>query len=124
LRLLLDTHVVLWWLDEEERIPPSVQAQLAAPDNVPFVSVVSLWEIAVKRAVGKLNAPDDLRPQLADQGFGELDVTGDHAWAVAELPLHHRDPFDRLLVAQAKLEKLVLVTADERLRAYGVPIIW
>jgi PIN domain nuclease of toxin-antitoxin system len=65
-----------------------------------------------------------MREEFARRGFGELVVTGDHAWAVAELPPHHRDPFDRLLIAQAKLEKLVLVTADDRFRSYGVPIIW
>lgn len=124
MRLLVDTHVALWAVSDVPRLSPAARAAIAERENEVLISVVTLWEIAIKSAIGKFDASDDIREEFAHRGFGELVITGDHAWAVAELPLHHRDPFDRLLIAQAKLEKLVLVSADDRLRPYGVPIIW
>ncbi len=124
MRLLLDSHVVLWSLDQQERIPETARAEITDPENEVFVSVATLWEIAIKRRIGKLDAPDGLRSGLATQGYTELAITGDHAWTAGDLPPHHSDPFDRLLIAQAQLDGLVFVTADRRLAAYGVAILW
>jgi len=124
LRLLLDSHTALWSLYAEERIPAIPRAEIIDRGNSVHVSAASLWEIAIKRRIGKLSAPDELPARLGSQGFVEFPVTGEHAWAAGALPLHHRDPFDRLLVAQAQLEHLVLVTADRRLAAYGVATLW
>jgi PIN domain nuclease of toxin-antitoxin system len=123
MRLLLDTNALLWWLFELPQLGESARRRILAPDSEVFVSAVSGWEIGAKQAVGKLSAPDDLERQLVVNGFAELPVTVKHSLAVGELPLHHRDPFDRLLVAQARCEGLQLVTADRKLSAYDVPIV-
>lgn len=123
MRLLLDTQVVLWSLDRPERLTPAVVAALVDPRNAVEVSVVALWEISIKQSIGKLSVDGDLRDRIAAQSFTELPVTGEHAVAVRDLPLHHRDPFDRMLVAQARCEGLTLVTADRALTAYGVPVL-
>jgi len=88
------------------------------------VSVASLWEIAIKTALGKLDAPDDLPARVGEMGFEMLPVEPDHAWAVRSLPHHHSDPFDRLLIAQAQAERMPIVTADPAFAAYDVPVVW
>ena len=120
--LLLDTHVLLWWLADE---PLSDDARAAISDGrtAVRVSAASAWEIAIKKALGKLQAPDDLPEQLERHRFQPLPITVQHGLAVADLPLLHGDPFDRMLAAQARLESLTLVTRDERLAAYGVPTL-
>ena len=123
-RLLVDTHAVLWWLADDPTLSDTARAAIGDPGNEPLVSAASLWEIAIKRALGKLSAPDDLPDVIANEGFGELPVVARHAWAVRGLPLHHRDPFDRLLVAQARVEGLPVVTGDPGFAAYGVGIRW
>ena len=124
MNLLLDTHVLLWWLDNPTTLL-SEQALIAIrdPDNQIIVSVVSAWEIAIKKALGKLESPDNLKEVIVDSGFGLMPIDYEHAWQVKDLPSHHRDPFDRLLVTQAKIERLTLVTRDLRLKAYNVPIL-
>ncbi len=94
------------------------------PDAQLVVSVVSVWEIAIKRAIGKLVAPDDLLERIDENGAEMLTITARHAHATGELPLHHGDPFDRLLIAQAKLEGCAIVTGDRAFAAYGVPVVW
>lgn len=89
-----------------------------------MVSIASLWEIAIKSGLGKLKAPDDLPERVEELGFESLAVTPEQAWHVRSLPLHHRDPFDRLLIAQAQLERLPIVTADNAFAAYDVDVIW
>ncbi len=125
--LLLDTHALLWALLEPSRLRPEVAAEIAAPHNRVSVSAASLWEIAIKQSVGKLELPDQAElwlPMACRQvGIGMLPISPEAALAVRKLPWHHRDPFDRLLVAQASLG-FTLVTHDEALRAYGVPILW
>ena len=117
-RLLLDTQVVLWALAGNRRL--SGEARRLINKHESFVSAASIWEIAIKAALGKLDAdPEAVRQALDPSGFGELPVTGEHAASVARLPAHHRDPFDRLLVAQSLVENLVLVTADAQLAPYG-----
>lgn len=123
MRLLLDTHVLIWWLEESERLAARAGAAIAAPDNTVFISAVTGIEIAHKTAIGKLQIPPDLEVQIEANQFVELPVTVAHSLNTLELPLHHRDPFDRLLVAQARCEKLTLVTADKRLATYEVPIM-
>jgi PIN domain nuclease of toxin-antitoxin system len=118
-KLLLDTHVLLWWLDDDARLDTSAADAIAVADIV-VVSAASAWEIAIKQAIGKLSGPGDLTAELATNGFTELPVTVAHALAAGVLPAHHSDPFDRMLVAQARLEGLTLVTRDERLADYGI----
>jgi PIN domain nuclease of toxin-antitoxin system len=118
-RLLLDTHVLLWWLDDDPRLDPSAADAIAGAEIV-AVSAASAWEIGIKQAIGKLTGPDDLPAELATNGFTELPVTIAHAMAAGALPQHHTDPFDRMLVAQSRLEGLTLVTRDDRLADYGI----
>jgi PIN domain nuclease of toxin-antitoxin system len=124
MRLLLDTHVAIWAVAISHRIKPDVQKLLDESDNTIFVSAVSIWEIAIKRSLGKLTAPDDLPDRITDEGFPWLPVSAKHAWQVGELPLHHRDPFDRLLIAQAQIEGLAVVTGDRAFASYDVPTVW
>jgi len=122
LRLLLDTHILLWWLAESPRLSLTARARIAEAEVV-YVSAASVWEIAIKVSTRKLRAPDDLEKQLQKHGFEQLPVSVNHALGVATLPRHHADPFDRMLVAQATIESLTLVTADPHLAMYGVPIL-
>lgn len=119
MKLLLDTHVLLWAAADSPRIK-AIRKRLLAADNEVFFSVASLWEIAIKVSLGKLQADAaEIREAAIDSGFLELPVQGQHALHVGGLPWHHRDPFDRLLVAQAAAEPMRLLTADEQLLAYG-----
>lgn len=122
MRLLLDSHVLLWWLSAPETLPESTHAEIAAGRDV-FVSAASVWEIEIKRALGTLDAPEDLLAELASEGFQQLDVSCEHAVTAGRLPRHHDDPFDRMLIAQASVEKLVLATRDARFRDYEVAIL-
>ena len=123
MRLLLDSQVVLWSLESPERLPTEVVAAITDPANSVDVSVVSLWELAIKQSIGRLKVDGDLREHLALQSFSELPVLGKHALVVRDLPPHHRDPFDRLLIAQAMCEELTVVTRDRAFAAYNVPIL-
>jgi len=118
LRLLLDTHILLWWLSGSRRLSES--ARTAITDSMPtYVSAVSAWEIGIKVAAGRLEFRDDMERQMALNHFEPLAVTIAHAVRASGLPRHHGDPFDRMLVAQAAAESLTLLTADARLKAYG-----
>lgn len=119
MRLLLDTHVFLWAMANDDRLLPQARELLEEADEV-YVSAASIWEIAIKTRLGKLKADTDRLLETSEQaGFVELPVTSRHAARVAQLPDHHTDPFDRLLVAQAMTEPLLLVTVDKQLAAYG-----
>jgi PIN domain nuclease of toxin-antitoxin system len=122
-KLLLDTHAFLWWLGDDARLGPKARAAIASPENAVFVSAASAWEIAVKRAGGKLAAPGDIAAWIEQSSFDELAIEVEHAIAAAELPAHHRDPFDRLLVAQAQLEALTLVARDEQIERYDITVL-
>ena len=122
MRLLLDTHVVLWQAAGEDRIGLQARRHLQVAEELRF-SVVSFAEIGVKVAIGKLDVTADLADRIADMGLRTLPLTAAHGLAVEHLPLHHRDPFDRLLIAQARAEGLTLVTADKRILAYDVPTV-
>jgi PIN domain nuclease of toxin-antitoxin system len=121
-RLLLDTHVVLWQLSGAYQLGERTLEAIATATELAF-SVVSFAEIGVKAAIGKLTVPDDLHAHVLATGLRVIGLSPDHGLAVASLPLHHRDPFDRLLIAQARQERLTLVTADSRIDAYDVPVL-
>jgi PIN domain nuclease of toxin-antitoxin system len=122
MKLLLDTHVVLWWL-QNAPLRAEADEAIREPRNDVVVSAASAWEIGIKTALGKLRIPHDLDDLLAGERLTPMPVTIAHGLAAGTLPPIHTDPFDRLLVAQAQLEQLTIVTRDERLRDYGVPII-
>ena len=122
-RLLLDTHVFLWWRAEPSRLSSKVRSSIATADVV-FVSVASAWEAAIKTSLGRLELPDTIEAGVLASGFEKLLITFSHAEHAGGLPPHHRDPFDRMLVAQAQAEGLTLVTHDRLLEPYGVEILW
>jgi len=120
--LLLDTNVLIWWLEDSPRLGKQAREAITGEPEV-VVSAVSAVEIAAKAAIGKLRVPGDLVEQIAEQTMVALPVTVRHGLAVGQLPLHHRDPFDRLLIAQARCEGLTIVTADRAFTAYEVPLM-
>jgi PIN domain nuclease of toxin-antitoxin system len=124
LRLLLDTHALLALLSSDYPLSSQAEEAMERTDAQLLVSVVSVWEIAIKRAIGKLEAPEDLLARIDETETEMLTITASHANATGELPLHHDDPFDRLLIAQAKLEGCAIVTRDRAFAAYGVPVVW
>jgi PIN domain nuclease of toxin-antitoxin system len=121
MRLLLDTHVAIWWLSGSRRLSASTRREIEDASNA-YLSAVSLWEIFIKQDIGRLELPDGFVSALRDD-FTELALTIDHAVEGRALPLLHRDPFDRMLVAQARAEGLTLVSADRKLSEYGVPVL-
>jgi PIN domain nuclease of toxin-antitoxin system len=122
--LLLDTHALLWSLGDTDRLTRAARDVLTAGVEPVYVSSVSIWEISIKQASGKLKAPDDLLEKVVEVGFNELRVSFTHAHLAGALPPHHGDPFDRMLVAQAQSEGLTLVSGDARIAAYDVPVLW
>jgi PIN domain nuclease of toxin-antitoxin system len=121
-RLLIDSHVALWWLGDAPQLGRSARRYVTTADQVVF-SAVTPWELGIKKAIGKLECPDSLVEDLTAGGFEELRVSSEHAWAAAKLDAHHRDPFDRMLIAQAQLEGLRIVTADQQFNEYDVEIV-
>lgn len=125
MKLLLDTHLLLWAAGSPERLPAEVLGLLDVPENEPVFSPASLWEIVIKRGLGRDDFQVDagiLRRGLLDNGYGELRITGHHTVAVDRLPPLHKDPFDRMLVAQATVEGIILLTADALVAGYPGPI--
>lgn len=118
MRLLLDTHALLWWL-ADEGLTDQARDAIADPANLVMLSAASAWEISIKRALGKLSAPDDLERQVEESGFTPLPISVAHALAAGRLPRHHDDPFDRMLIAQAFAEGLTIVTHDKRFADYN-----
>ncbi len=123
MRLLLDTHAFLWWVSDFRQIAESARQAIANPDSEVFVSAVSGWEIAIKKAKGRLAAPDNLAAVVEEKRLAHLPLTFDHAERAATLPPHHSDPFDRMLIAQALAEGLIMVTRDSRIPLYDVPTL-
>jgi PIN domain nuclease of toxin-antitoxin system len=125
--LLLDTQILLWALSARARVPPHVREALESRTNVVFVSSASVWEIAIKASLGKLEISgldlSELPAFIDASGFDELPVVSRHALAVRDLPGHHRDPFDRMLIAQARAEELTLASVDPAFRAYEVRLL-
>ncbi len=125
MKLLLDTHLLLWAAGAPDRLPGAARALIEDPDNALIFSVASLWEIAIKRGLGRDDFKVDprlLRRGLLDNGYDELPITSEHVVSVESLPPLHRDPFDRLLIAQATAEGVTLLTADARIAGYPGPI--
>ena len=120
--LLVDTHVVLWWLADDPTLSEEVKERLDHDPDV-FVSSATIWEVAIKQAAGKLTGPADLPERVRDSGFRELPIAAEHAIVAGRLPPIHRDPFDRMLVAQARCEDLTLVTRDAEIRKYDVSLL-
>jgi PIN domain nuclease of toxin-antitoxin system len=125
--ILLDTHSLLWWLDNDDRLSRRAREAIQNPITQVLVSVGSLWEIAIKQRLGKLKASNlvnNFQKELDDAGFVELPISGVHAIRAAVLPINHRDPFDRLLIAQAEIENVPIVSRDSQFDAYGVHRVW
>ena len=123
MNLLLDTHVLLWWLADDRSITKQVRSKIADAETLVFVSAVSGWEIGIKKALGKLAAPDDLADQVLAGGFSELPISIADGLIAGALPRHHDDPFDRMLVAQARRHDLTVVTRDAAFSAYGISVL-
>lgn len=123
MKLLLDSNVLIWWIRESPRLDASVAERIDDEDNEVLISAVSVWEIEIKKAIGKLQMGGHTAMLIQAAGFTPLPITPHHAHVAATLPPHHGDPFDRMLVAQTQLEDAVLVTADGALRRYDVAIL-
>lgn len=120
MKLLLDTHIMLWWLADDPKLPPQAATAIADGESFVAVSAASVWEVAIKKAIGRLDAPDDLLDAMEANNFDPLSISPAHALAAGALPAHHADPFDRMLIAQARAGGLAVVTVDARFSAYDV----
>ena len=123
MRLLLDSHILLWWDSDLSKLSITQRAVIEDPANQVYVSPVSAWELGIKSTVGKLKLQGSVRDLVRRWGFAELPITMAHGERAAELPLLHKDPFDRMLIAQAMTEGMVLVSADSKLAEYGVAVL-
>ncbi|MBW2370863.1 MAG: type II toxin-antitoxin system VapC family toxin [Deltaproteobacteria bacterium] len=123
MNLFLDTHVLLWWLDDSPSLSEMGRKAIADTQNLVILSSVVIWEIRIKQALGKLMIAPTFYEVIKTQGFEMLPITSDHAYAVGDLPMHHRDPFDRMIIAQAKSEGLIIITHDTIFNKYGIPIL-
>ena len=124
MKLLLDSHAFLWWLAADPQLGPAARTAVAERATVVYVSAATVWEVEIKAALGKLDLDGaDLAAEIEQNGFSELPITAHHSVTAARLPRHHGDPFDRMLVAQARTEGLTIVTRDPALRDYGVAIL-
>jgi len=126
-KVLLDTHALLWWFQEDPSLSSKARRTLAANDNQVFVSTATVWEMAIKNRAGKLEIPellDELDAKLVDEGMQVLPISLDHAVRAGALPVHHKDPFDRMLVAQAQVENLSVISSDAIFEKYGIRRIW
>lgn len=128
MKALLDTHTFLWWIVDRPQLSPRAREIIADGGNEIFVSAASGWEIAIKAKLGKLEVPDDLEhfvvEQLETNAFTSLPIRLEHALHVYTLPQHHRDPFDRILIAQCQLENLPILSADPQIAHYAVQVLW
>ena len=123
MQLLLDTHALIWWLSKNVKLSARAYKEIANPCNIVFVSAASAWEIAIKKSIKKLETPDDLVEQINAKNFQPLAITIEQALAVEKLPMHHQDPFDRILIAQAQCLNLTIVTRDRKFNFYDVDLI-
>ena len=119
---LLDTHILLWWLATDSRLSPAALATITKPQNRIFISAANVWQISIKSQLGKLKIEESIPLLLPNEGFEELSITGLHAQEAANLPRHHKDPFDRTLIAQARLERLTLISTDNNIADYDVDL--
>lgn len=125
MRFLLDTHTIIWWFSDDPRLPTTARDVIASPTNVLFISAAVGYEIAYKQNIGRLSPlPEGLSDRLPREGVQSLAISLDHALAAAALPGPHRDPWDRIMIAQAKVEGLTVVTIDRVFGDYGIPVLW
>jgi len=122
-RLLLDTHVLIWWLNGDQQLGTTAKQEIGDEKNQVYVSAASTWEMSIKKQLGKLIAPEDIEQKVELAGFSKLSVSLFHGEQAGSLPLHHKDPFDRMLIAQAQSEGLVIVTQDEHFPDYGIHLM-
>lgn len=120
MRYLLDTHIILWWLTEPETLKSNVKKIISDKKQSIFLSSASFWEMAIKQSIGRLTLPKNMIQFVTKEGFEVLPLTAEECLSVADLPLLHQDPFDRILVVQAKLNDMILITRDKKIRAYPV----
>jgi PIN domain nuclease of toxin-antitoxin system len=123
-RLLIDSHAFLWWSEASARLGAAARNVLADPASEVLVSIAGLWELTIKQSSGRLTLPDDLQAMVASQGFTVLPVTFIHLRRIGTLPRVHRDPFDRMMIAQALAEGIPIATGDRIFAAYGVQTVW
>ena len=123
MNLLIDAHVLCWWIADQPELAGKARAAIADPGNIVGVSAATIWELAIKQAAGRLEFHGDFRDELDANRFDLLAIGLEHALAAATLPPHHSDPFDRMLVAQAQIERLTIVTRDRRIPQYGVAVL-
>lgn len=123
MNLILDTHIILWWLDNSDKLPVKYFEAITDSNNICFISSASIWEISIKSGLGKLEIPGNFTDILLQEGFSELPVSWEHAAKVRQLPFHHKDPFDRLIIAQAIIEDFTLLTVDKIISEYEVEIL-
>lgn len=120
---LLDTHILLWWFSDDEHLKPTIKNILSDSNHSIFVSHASAWELIIKKSLGKLDAPDNLQTAVSYYGFRWLPISLTHIEAIYGLPLHHADPFDRMLIAQSQVEGLTLISHDRRMSAYPIALL-
>lgn len=123
MNLLLDTHIVLWWLSDSNKLSKKSRSIIGDANNFIFVSVATGWEIAIKKSMGKLDAPDDFSKALQINGFQPISITLEHAELAGGLPHHHDDPFDRMIIAQSQIENLKVLTHDKHFKLYGIDLL-
>lgn len=123
MQYLLDTHALIWWLANDSTLTPKAKTEIANSSNLVFVSAASTWEIAIKKSIGKLESPDDLIQQIKEKKFKSLPINIEETLIVEKLPYHHQDPFDRILIAQAKLFNLTIITRDRQFNIYDVNLL-
>jgi len=127
MNLILDTHIAIWFVTDSDQLPESVKHQIEIPGNRCFVSIATLWEMGIKHSLGKLKLKTDLKKifeLFTDSGFILMPITPEHILTNASLPFHHRDPFDRLIIAQAKREGFSVITKDREFEKYNINLIW
>ncbi len=124
MRLLLDSNAFLWWAEADPKLSTVARSAIADPANEGLISVAGLWELVIKSSMGKLALPDDVETMVISQGFSVLPISFTHLHRFAGLPRHHKDPFDRMIIAQALAEGIPIASADRRFPAYGVQVVW
>ena len=123
MKYLLDTHIVLWWLTTPEKINKKAQKIIKDKSNVIYISSASIWEMAIKKSIGRLTLPHNLLEMIAIQSFKLLPISAEESLGVADLPMHHTDPFDRMLIMQAKLHDLIIITRDSKIAEYPAVVL-
>ncbi|NOQ35191.1 MAG: PIN domain-containing protein [Methylococcaceae bacterium] len=127
MKLLLDTHTLIWLAEADSNLSQAAKSAIEDPENICFVSLVSFWEMAIKTSLGKLDIQtplDQLKQLIIENGMEILPIEIEHTLLVAKLPFHHKDPFDRLLIAQASIEKMTLLSKDEKFSHYDIQLLW